>query len=136
MIPIPKTPALALAGALAAVSILAGTYWAGSRSGAEDAHAKCQALIAERDRAAAHALEAAIADRDARTSEALAIERKHLDEQTAIARRYEQLSKKAATVGGSMCRVDPELVRVWREANRRAIDAQTNRAGSAAEKLR
>lgn len=111
--------------ALAILSVLAGVYLWGSSNGSARTSAHYQAIIAERDRAAAQALAQALEDERANARAAMEAERKQIEAKAKTEKQFEIITKTVTqyveqTPSLSACVADPVFVRLWNSANRGA----------------
>jgi len=108
---------------IAILSVLAGVYFWGSSNGSARTSAHYQAIIAERDRAAAQALAQALEDERANARAAMDAERKQIEAKAKTEQQFEIITKTVTqyveqTPSLSACVADPVFVRLWNSANR------------------
>ena len=123
-----------LAAFLALIALVAWAYLQGVSAGKTDRTAHYEAILAERDRAAAQALADALSQAQAQAAQAMAAERAHLQAQVKTETRFKTITRTVTeyvekTPALAECGLDADGLRYWNAANGGGTDPDAE-AGS------
>ncbi len=111
-----------LAAFIALVAMVSWAYLQGVSAGKTERTAHYEAILAERDRAAAQALADALAQAQAQAAQAMAAERAHLQAQAKTETRFKTITRTVTeyvdkTPALAECGLDADGLRYWNAAN-------------------
>ncbi len=111
-----------LAAVVALIALVAWAYVQGVSAGKTERTAHYEAVLAERDRAAAQALADGLRQARAQATQAMAAERTHLNAQAKTEARFRTITKTVTEYvdknpGLAGCGLDADGLRLWNAAN-------------------